>query len=241
MGKDKQKRFRENETFDLLHQPPFETVFRRDYHLKGLWRKQLFRNNNPIVLELGCGRGEYTVALARKFPEKNFIGFDIKGARLWRGAKTATDESLSNVIFVRTRIDFIESFFAENEVDEIWITFPDPQPRYARKRLTSALFLSRYKKFLKPDGHIHLKTDSQMLHAYTKVIVEYNGLRIIEATADIYGTGRADDLLSIKTHYENLFLKQGLPITYMKFMIGEVKEFREPDFEYDLPGPERTQ
>ncbi len=220
MGKDKLQRFKENETFALLHQPDFDTIFRRDFKLKGQWHKAFFHNNNPIVLELGCGKGEYTVAMARKYPDKNFIGVDIKGARLWRGAKTATLEQMPNVAFIRTRIDFIESFFAADEVSEIWITFPDPQPKDARKRLTSTLFLNRYRHFLAPEGSINLKTDSQLLHAYTKASVLQNHLDLLEANADIYGSGRADELLSIKTHYEQLFLKQGMPITYISFRIS---------------------
>ena len=220
MGKNKHLRFRENETFTLLYQPALEEVFRRDFRLKGMWREQVFHNANPIVLELGCGKGEYTIALARRFPEKNFIGVDIKGARLWRGAKTATEQQLQNVAFIRTRIDFIESFFAPREVDEIWITFPDPQPKAARKRLTSPLFLTRYRKFLTPGGHIHLKTDSRLLHDYTKALAAHNHLKVWASSADIYGTGFADDVLSIKTHYEQLFLKKGLPITYLEFDIG---------------------
>jgi len=231
MGKDKLQRFKENETFTLLHQPAFETIFRRDFHLKGNWHGTFFNNANPIVLELGCGKGEYTVALARKYPEKNFIGIDIKGARLWRGAKTATMEQMANVAFIRTRIDCIESFFAAGEVSEIWITFPDPQVKNVRKRLTSTLFLSRYRKFLQAGGIIHLKTDSQLLHEYTKALVIHNQLELLEADADIYNSGRADELLSIKTHYEQLFLKQGLPITYLCFRIDGTQLLIEPEFE----------
>ena len=229
MGKGKLQRFKENETFALLHQPSFDSIFRRDFHLKGNWQQHFFHNTNPIVLELGCGKGEYTVTLARKYPEKNFIGIDIKGARLWRGAKTATMEQLSNVAFIRTRIDCIESFFAAGEVSEIWITFSDPQPKNARKRLTSTLFLSRYRHFLQPKGIVHLKTDSQLLHEYTKASVIHNQLELLEANADIYGSGCADELLSIKTHYEQLFLKQGLPITYLRFRIDGQQPLSEPE------------
>jgi tRNA (guanine-N7-)-methyltransferase len=184
------------------------------------------------VLELGCGKGEYTITLAQRFPEKNFIGIDIKGARLWRGAKTATEQQLQNVAFIRTRIDFIESFFAPCEVDEIWITFPDPQPKAARKRLTSPLFLSRYRKFLKPGGYIHLKTDSRALHEYTKTLAAHNHLKVWESNAGIYGPGVTDDVLSIKTHYEQLFLKKGLPITYLKFGIDGNEALQEPPCPY---------
>ncbi len=238
MGKDKLRKFKENESFSLLHQPVFDSIFHKDFHLKGRWRENFFHNDRPIVLELGCGKGEYTVALARKYPEKNFIGVDIKGARLWRGAKTATEEQLPNVSFVRTRIDFIASFFAPGEVDEIWITFPDPQPNNYRKRLTSTMFLHRYRQFLKPGGIVQLKTDSQALHTYTKALVACNSLPLIEANNDIYGTGRADELLSIKTHYEQLFLKQGLPITYIKFLIDGNMPLAEPDTD---PYPETSE
>ncbi len=231
MGKNKHKRFAENETFALLHQPPFDAIFKNDFALKGKWRNEFFKNNNPLVLELGCGKGEYTVNLAQRYPDKNFIGVDIKGARLWRGAKTATEAQMLNVAFVRTRIDFIESFFAPGEIDEIWITFPDPQPKYARRRLTSKLFLTRYAKFLKPTGRINLKTDSQLLHEYTKAIAAQNGLQLFEANNDIYGTGRADELLSIRTHYEQIFLQQGLTITYCSFSLGEKTGFEEPEFD----------
>jgi tRNA (guanine-N7-)-methyltransferase len=228
VGKNKQLRFRENETFALLYQPAFEEIFRRDFRYKGVWREEVFHNQNPIVLELGCGKGEYTVTLATRFPEKNFIGIDIKGARLWRGAKTATEKQLRNVAFVRTRIDFIESFFAPREVDEIWITFPDPQPTAARKRLTSPLFLTRYRQFLTPGGLIHLKTDSRLLHDYTKALAVHNHLKIWESSADIYGEGVAGELLSIKTHYEQLFLQKGLPITYLKFGIDGDEALQAP-------------
>lgn len=235
MGKDKFKRFQENLTFKCMVQPEFEEIFRNDYKLKGHWGKEFFGNDNPIVLELGCGRGEYTVALARMFPKTNFIGVDIKGARMWRGAKTATEEGLSNVAFVRTRIEFITSFFAENEVDGIWITFPDPQLKKDRvkKRLTAPEFLSFYATFMSDGGFIHLKTDSQHLHEYTKVIVAHNNLPLSEANNDIYGSGYADDILSIKTTYEAQFLKEGLPITYMKFSLGGRREFEAAEFAPD--------
>jgi tRNA (guanine-N7-)-methyltransferase len=228
VGKNKHLRFRENETFTLLYQPAFEEVFRRDFRLKGAWREQVFHNHNPIVLELGCGKGEYTIALALRFPEKNFIGIDIKGARLWRGAKTATEKQLQNVAFIRTRIDFITSFFALREIDEIWITFPDPQPRAARKRLTSPIFLTRYRQFLIPGGHIHLKTDSRLLHDYTKALAAHNHLKVWKSHTDIYGSASADEVLSIKTHYEQLFLKKGLPITYLQFGIDGNEMLQEP-------------
>lgn len=232
MGKNKHKRFRENLTFKNLVQPEFDEVFRRDHALKGRWRQDFFGNDNPIVLELGCGRGEYTVALGEKFPCKNFIGIDIKGARLWRGAKTATENEMPNVGFLRTRIELIDSFFAAGEVDEIWITFPDPQLKKNRvkKRLTSPGFLARYSGFLKPDAVVHLKTDSRHLHDYTLAVAAHNGLPVIAACCDIYGTGYADDVLSIKTTYETRFLAEGMPITYLSMQLGEQGSFGAPEF-----------
>lgn len=219
MGKDKLRKFRENLTFDCFIQPEFDEVFRCDHPLKGHWRSDFFHNDNPIVLELGCGKGEYTVALAERDPSRNFIGIDIKGARMWRGAKTATDRRMPNVGFLRTRIEFINGLFAEGEVDEIWITFPDPQlkSRRAKKRLTSPLFLGYYARILSPDGWINLKTDSKHLFGYTNEVVRRYGLPCEVSNADIYGTGYADEVLSVKTAYEKRFLEMGLPITYTRF------------------------
>lgn len=235
MGKDKLRRFAENLTFKNMVQPEFDEVFGKDYRLKGRWREDFFGNDRPIVLELGCGRGEYTVALGEKHPECNFIGIDIKGARMWRGAKTATEAAMPNVGFLRTRIEFINSLFAEGEVDEIWITFPDPQlkKQRAKKRLTSPVFLTYYARLLKPDGVIHLKTDSQHLHAYTKAVIAHNGLPLHACGDDIYGTGMADTDLSIRTAYESKFLKQGRPITYLRFSLGGRTTFEAPDFPED--------
>ena len=233
MGKNKIRRFAENETFSCLVQPPFEDIFHKDYALKGCWREDFFRNDRPICLELGCGRGEYTVALGQRHPETNYIGVDIKGARMWRGAKTAIEYNLGNVGFLRTRIEFIDSFFALGEVDEIWITFPDPQLKKGRekKRLTSPVFLALYAKFLRPDGVIHLKTDSQYLHEYTKAVITENNLPVEECNTDIYGTGLADETLSVKTAYESRYLSEGLPITYIRFRLDGKTEFAVPDFD----------
>lgn len=231
MGKDKLKRFAENENFNCLFQPEFDEVFRKDYKLKGRWHSDVFNNSNPIVLELGCGRGEYTVEMGRKYPDINFIGIDIKGARLWRGAKSATEESLTNVAFVRCRIEFIEWLFGPGEVSEIWITFADPQINRDNKRLTGTLFLERYRKFLVPDGIIHLKTDSLFLHNYTVAMAKLNHLQIIEENKDIYGSGRADELLSIKTHYEESYLSKGIPITYLTFKLNSLNKLIEPEKE----------
>ena len=234
MGKDKLKRFEENRHFACLYQPEFEEVFRSDCDIKGKWNREHFKNSSPIVLELGCGRGEYTVEMARSFPEKNFIGVDIKGARMWRGAKSVTEESIPNAAFVRCRIEFAESIFGWDEVSEIWITFPDPQPKKCNKRLSSSFYLNRYKNFLKRGGVIHLKTDSAFLHEYTLALIKYNNLELIEACSDIYGTDRADRLLSIKTHYEKQFLSQGIPITYLAFKLGDIQLVEPPETE-ELP------
>ena len=231
MGKNKLQKFAENETFSNLLQPTNEEVFRKDHPIKGKWNKTFFKNSNPIVLELGCGKGEYTINLSKMYPNKNFIGVDIKGARLWKGAKEATEKSMPNVGFVRTRIEHITSFFANHEVSEIWITFPDPQPRKPRKRLSSSRFLTRYQQFAKPNALVHLKTDSQELHEYTKALVEQNGLNFQICTNNLYGSNIVDDILSIRTFYESMFLEQGKPITYIKFELDNQKVLNEPELE----------
>ena len=235
MGKDKLRRFRENLTFDCFVQPEFDEVFHCDHPLKGRWRSDFFRNNNPIVLELGCGKGEYTVALAEHDPSRNYIGIDIKGARMWRGAKSVTERKIANAGFLRTRVEFINGLFAENEVDEIWITFPDPQlkSRRAKKRLTSPLFLEYYARLLKPAGWINLKTDSKHLFAYTNEVVRRYSLPCEVSNPDIYGSGYADEVLSVKTAYETRFLEMGLPITYTRFALGGRHEFPWFDWEED--------
>ncbi|MDR3226414.1 MAG: tRNA (guanosine(46)-N7)-methyltransferase TrmB [Prevotellaceae bacterium] len=232
-GKDKQKKFNENTTFTSLYQPALDEFFGNDYKLKGKWNTEVFANNNPIILELGCGKGEYTIALSQKFPDKNFIGIDIKGARLWKGAKFAHENKLANVAFIRTRIDFITSFFDENEISEIWITFADPQLKRNRKRLTGIMFLNRYKQFLINNGTIHLKTDSRFLHEYTLALAKQNNLKIIEANNDIYGSRRADEILSIKTFYEQQFLAQNIAITYLAFCLNHAATLHEPVWDKD--------
>jgi len=216
-------------------QPEFDDIFHKDHPLKGKWQQDFFGNENPIVLELGCGRGEYTVELARKFPLLNFIGIDIKGARMWRGAKTATDQAIPNAAFLRTRIEFISSFFAPCEVSQVWITFPDPQLKRgrARKRLTSPDFLKNYAGFLADDAILHLKTDSLHLHEYTKALLATNNMNPIVSSADIYGDGIVDELLAIKTTYEQRFLTEGLPITYLRWSLGGLSEFAAPEFAPD--------
>lgn len=198
--------------------------FGQGLELKGKWREAFFKNNNPIILELGCGRGEYTVGLAKNNPQKNYIGVDIKGNRIWTGAKEALDHHLPNVGFVRTRIDFIEHCFGGAEVDEIWITFPDPQPQKTRtrKRLTNMLFINRYKKFLKPGGLIHLKTDNTGFYEYTLEVIGENKHHLVFATDDLYNNCPAEreELITIKTYYEKLFTDRGENIKYCCFKLN---------------------
>lgn len=216
------------ETFDHVIQASFDEVFKNNYKLKGNWSKEFFKNDNPIVLELGCGKGEYTVGLAKQNPDINYIGIDIKGARMWRGARTALDDGMKNVAFIRTRIDLINSFFAPGEISEVWITFPDPQHKKYYKRLTSTRFLGYYQKLLKDNGIVNLKTDSAELHAYTQKVVELNKLETIIDTNDLYNSDIVDDILSIKTFYEQQFLEQGKPITYIKFILSNSIQLEEP-------------
>ena len=218
-SKNKLKRFKENETFTNVFQPSREEVLNKTLGKKGQWA-QFFGNNNPIVLELGCGKGEYTVGLAKRYPNKNFIGIDIKGARFWRGAKTALEETLHNVAFIRTQIELVAHLFFSHEVSEIWITFPDPQIKYKRTkhRLTNPVFLDRYKQILSPKGCIHLKTDSEYMHGYTLGLLQGMGLPIAYANHDVYkNEGSPEEVLGIQTFYENQYLAVGKPITYLRF------------------------
>ena len=221
-SKNKLKRFSENETFTNVFQPTREEVVGNEFPLRGKWSSDFFKNDNPIVLELGCGKGEYSVGLAERFPEKNFIGIDIKGARFWRGAKTAVETGMNNVAFVRTQIELINHIFAENEVSEIWITFPDPQIKYKRTkhRMTNAEFLERYKKILKPSGLMHLKTDSEFMHGYTLGLLHGLGHEVIYANHNIYkNEGAPAEVTAIQTFYESQYLEVNKPITYIKFRI----------------------
>jgi len=221
-SKNKLKRFRENETFANVIQPERDDVTADTFPLKGKWNSDFFKNDNPIVLELGCGKGEYSVALGEKFPDKNFIGIDIKGARFWRGAKTATEKGISNVAFLRTQIELIEKLFAESEVSEIWITFPDPQIKYKRTkhRMTNMEFLARYKKILKDDGIVHLKTDSEFMHGYTLGLLHGQGHEVLYANHNIYrNEGAPEEVTGIQTFYEQFYLEQDKPITYIRFKI----------------------
>ena len=219
-SKNKLKRFKENETFSNVIQPTREEVLNNTLMLKGNWNRIFFKNQNPIVLELGCGKGEYSVNLATMFPEKNFLGIDIKGARFWRGAKTALVEKINNVGFLRTQIELVDCIFDENEVDEIWITFPDPQIKYKRTkhRMTNPDFLNKYKKILKPNGMVHLKTDSEYMHGYTLGLLQGLGLTIEYAHHDVYGTTNAPkEVTDIQTYYESQYLAINKKITYLRF------------------------
>jgi tRNA (guanine-N7-)-methyltransferase len=221
-SKNKLKRFKENETFTNVFQPTREEVVADQFPLKGKWNRDFFKNDHPIVLELGCGKGEYSVGLAERSPTKNFIGIDIKGARFWRGAKTAVENGLHNVAFVRTQIELIEHCFAANEVSEIWITFPDPQIKYKRTkhRMTNAAFLDNYKKILKPNGLMHLKTDSEFMHGYTLGLLHGAGHEVVYANHNIYkNEGAPAEVTGIQTFYESQYLEVNKPITYIQFRI----------------------
>ena len=221
-SKNKLKRFEENETFVNVFQPTREEVVADSFALKGKWNSEFFKNDNPIVLELGCGKGEYSVGLAQLNPNKNFIGIDVKGARFWRGAKTAVDSGMHNVAFVRTQIELINHIFAENEVSEIWITFPDPQIKYKRTkhRMTNSEFLQNYKKVLKADGLMHLKTDSEFMHGYTLGLLHGEGHEVVYANHNIYkNEGAPAEVTGIQTFYENQYLEVDKAITYIQFRI----------------------
>ncbi len=216
------------DTYPHVVQAPFSEVHQNNHELYGRWNEMFFKNNNPVVLELGCGKGEYTVGLARLFPQKNFIGVDIKGNRMHRGATDAIHEGLKNVGFLRTRIEAIHAFFAPSEVDEIWLTFPDPQIKKFRKRLTCSRFLEAYGRFLKPGGIIHLKTDSLFMYTYTRELLKANGIAPLVDESDLYSCGYQDDILSIQTYYERKWLEQGIPIKYLKFVLQKADGLIEP-------------
>ncbi len=221
MTKRKLQRFAENEIFSNLIQPKlvYPPV---DDKIKGAWKQEFFRNSQPIVLELGCGRGEYTVNMATMFPHNNYVGIDFKGARLWRGAKTALENHMQHVGFLRIQIQYIESYFAQGEVDEVWITFPDPQPQQSReqKRLTSPRFISMYRNILREGGIVHLKTDNYDLFQYTMDIIDKNKFRLLASTDDLYSSELKEEELKIQTTYEKIFLQQGARICYLKFMLA---------------------
>lgn len=223
-SKNKLKRFIENESFDNVIQPSRDDLIKFNFVFRGKWKKKVFKNSNPIVLELGCGKGEYTVNLAKLNPNKNYIGIDIKGARFWRGAKNAIEEKLENVIFLRTQIELLDFIFEKNEIDEIWLTFPDPQIKFQRRkhRLTNTKFLSIYKNILNDSGIIHLKTDSEFLHGYTLGKLEEMSINPIVSNHDIYKNLNAPvEATQIQTHYEKIYLNEGKKITYLNFKFNE--------------------
>lgn len=244
MGKGKLAKFAEMAENPLVVECPFWQLQQEGFPLKGKWHEEFFKNGNPIVLELGCGRGEYTIGLARRFPEKNFIGIDIKGARMWHGAKTALEEDMKNVAFLRTNIECIAGFFAPDEVAELWLTFSDPQMKKATKRLTSTYFMERYRKFLVDGGLINVKTDSNFLATYTKYMVEKNGLPMEQCTFDLYGQQATDNgqqtldssLTEIRTYYESMWLERGIPIKYLQFRLPQQGTLEEPDIEIPVDG-----
>ena len=239
MGKGKLAKFADMASYENVFQYPYSVVEHVPFEMKGRWREEYFHNQNPIVLELGCGKGEYTVELAKLYPDTNFIGVDIKGARMWTGATQALNEGLKNVAFLRTNIEIIERFFSADEVQEIWLTFSDPQMKNPRKRLTSTYFMERYRKFLIDGGIIHLKTDSNFLFTYTSYMVEHNHLPILERTEDLYGETSEflslnSKLLSIQTYYESMWIARGLNIKYMKWQLPRTGTLEEPDVEIEL-------
>lgn len=238
MGKGKLAKFAEMETFEHVFQYPYSIIDNVPFDMKGHWRDDFFHNNNPIVLELGCGKGEYAVQLAQMYPDKNFIGVDIKGARMWTGAKQALDAGLMNVAFLRTNIEIIDRFFDKDEVQEIWLTFSDPQMKNPRKRLTSTYFLERYRRFLVDGGLIHLKTDSNFLFTYTNYLVEENQLPLLFSTTNLYAEssldGQAQQILNIRTYYESMWIARGIPIKYMKFSLPQTIALQETNREIPL-------
>ena len=229
MGKNKLRKFAEMENLPMVFQYPYGVLRDKGFAMRGHWHEEFFGNGNPITVELGCGKGEYAVGLARRFPERNFIGIDIKGARMWTGAKSAAAEGLRNVAFVRTSIELLEHFFAPGEVAEIWITFPDPQMKKATKRLTGTRMAELYRRVLAPGATVHLKTDSPFLYAYTEMMCRHNGLAIRCADADIdAGARAADPVLAIRTHYESQWLDRGLTIRYLAFGADGKESLSEP-------------
>ena len=234
MAKNKLQKFADMATYDHVFQYPFAVLKERGFDMRGKWNEQFFHNDNPIVLELGCGKGEYAVGLARRYPDKNFIGVDIKGARMWSGASEAKAEAINNVAFLRTHIELITHFFAPADVSEIWITSPDPQMKKTRKRLTSTRMIELYREILKENGIIHLKSDSPFLYTYTRAMVQENQFPMLVDTDDLYNSGIDDDILGIKTFYEQQWLERGKSIKYIKFVCEPREQLIEPDIEIEL-------
>lgn len=233
MGKNKLKKFANMEGYPHVFQYPFAVLKEKGFEMKGKWNRSLFKNNNPIVLELGCGKGEYTVGLAKLFPNKNFIGVDIKGARMWSGAKQSFEEKMPNVAFLRTHVELISYFFDRGEVSEIWITFPDPQMNKTNRRMTSTRFMKLYGNILNDEGIVHLKTDSNFMYTYTSEMIKENNLSVLEQTEDLYHSGMVDDILKIQTFYEQQWLARGLNIKYLKFRYNNLENWIEPDIEIE--------
>jgi len=233
MGKNKLAKFANMETYPHVFQYPYSVLQEKGFEMKGNWGRSFFKNDNPVILELGCGKGEYTVGLAKLYPDKNFIGIDIKGARMWTGAKQSFEEGLTNVAFLRTHIELLEHFFDGNEISEIWITFPDPQMNKVNKRMTSTRFMKLYRKFLKPEGIIHLKTDSNFMYTYTTAMILENQLPVLFNTDDLYHSGLVDDVLQIQTSYEQQWIARGLNIKYVKFQCPSLASWIEPEIEIE--------
>ncbi|MBR4842125.1 MAG: tRNA (guanosine(46)-N7)-methyltransferase TrmB [Bacteroidaceae bacterium] len=234
MSKGKLAKFEDMRGFPHVFEPVCSYKEETHFEMRGCWNSSFFHNDGPIVLELGCGHGEYTVGLAGLFPDKNFIGVDIKGARMWTGAKQSHEAGMKNVAFLRTNIELIDRFFAPGEVSEIWLTFPDPQMKKTTKRLTSTYFMERYRRILKPGGKIHLKTDSNFMYTYTCTMVDYNHLPVEFRTDDLYASSDADHILSIKTHYEQQWLERGKSIKYIVFNLPQEGTLTEPEVEIEL-------
>ena len=234
MGKGKLQKFADMREYPNVVEHHFSIADATPFPMRGNWGKEFFKNDNPIVIELGCGRGEYTVGLARRYPDKNFIGVDIKGARMWTGATEALREGLTNVGFLRTNIEIIDHFFAPGEVSEIWLTFPDPQMKKYTKRLTSSLFLERYRNILASDGIVHLKCDSNFMFTYTRYVTEVNNLPVLSCIEDIYAQESIDEILTIKTYYEQQWLDRGITIKYISFRLPAEGALVEPDVEIEL-------
>ncbi|MDR0506106.1 MAG: tRNA (guanosine(46)-N7)-methyltransferase TrmB [Dysgonamonadaceae bacterium] len=234
MGKNKLQKFEDMNGFPHVFQYPFSTLQKIEFGMKGKWNELFFKNKRPIVLELGCGKGEYTVGLGRLYPDKNFIGVDIKGARMWTGAKESLENKMSNIAFLRTNIELIDCFFEENEVSEIWLTFPDPQMSKINKRMTSTRFMNLYSKILINNGLIHLKTDSNFMFTYTCEMIKTNRLPVLFSINDLYRSNLADEILSIQTFYEQQWIDRGLSIKYIRFMCEKKEKYIEPEIEMEL-------
>jgi tRNA (guanine-N7-)-methyltransferase len=233
VGKNKLQKFEDMTGYPHVFQYPFAVLQEKGFEMKGRWNELFFKNNHPIVLELGCGKGEYTVGLGKSFPDRNYIGMDIKGARMWSGARESLEAGLSNVAFLRTHIEMIDAFFAPGEVAEIWLTFPDPQMKKPNKRLTSTRFMQLYRRILAADGRIHLKTDSHFMYLYTLEMVKANGYPLVYHTADLYHAPVDDKRLAIQTYYEQQWLERGIDIKYICFVCEERETLTEPDIEIE--------